>query len=41
MKNYNQLVEKNYNSNWSYIHDHPYRTLIIDGLGSRRLCDST
>ena len=34
MKNYNQSVEINHNPNWSYISDHPYRILIIDGLVS-------
>ena len=23
---------------WSYISDHPYRTLIIGGSGSRKTC---
>ena len=34
MKNYNQSVEINHKPNWSYISDHPYRILIIDGLVS-------
>ena len=34
MKNYDQLVEINHNSNWSYIPDNPYRILIIGGSGS-------
>ena len=34
MNNYDQSAEINHNSNWSYIPDHPYRTLIIGGLGS-------
>ena len=29
MKNYDESVEKNNNSNWPYIPDHPYRILII------------
>ena len=35
MKNYDQSVEINHNSNWSYITDHPYRILIIGGSRSR------
>ena len=34
MKNYDQSVEINYNPNWPYIPDHPYRILIICGSGS-------
>ena len=34
MKNYNLSVKINHNSNWPYIPEHPYRTLIIGGLGS-------
>ena len=34
MKNYDQSVEINHNSNWPYISDKPYRTLIIYGSGS-------
>ena len=34
MKNYDQSVEINPNPNWPYIPDHPYRILIIGGLGS-------
>ena len=34
MKNYNQSVKINHNSNWYYIPDHPYRIFIICGLGS-------
>ena len=34
MKNYGKSVEINYNPNWSYIPDHPYRILIIGGSGS-------
>ena len=34
MKNYDQTVRKNHNLNWPHIPDHPYRTLIISGLGS-------
>ena len=33
MKNCNQSVEINYNPDWSYVPDHPYRTLIIGGSG--------
>ena len=29
MKNYDKLVEINYNPNWPYIHYHPYRILIV------------
>ena len=36
MKNYDQSVEINYNPNWQYISDHPYRILIIGGSGLRR-----
>ena len=31
MKNYDQSVKINHNSNWPYILDHPYRILIIGG----------
>ena len=34
MKNYDQSVEINQNSNWPYTPDHPYRILIIGGSGS-------
>ena len=34
MKNYDQSVEINHNSNWPYILDHPYRILIISCSGS-------
>ena len=34
MKNYDQSVEINHNPNWPSILDHPYRILIIGGLGS-------
>ena len=34
MKNYDQSVEINRNPNWLFIHDHPYRILIIGGSGS-------
>ena len=33
-KNYDESAEINHNPNWSYIPDHPYRTLIIGGSGS-------
>ena len=36
MKNYDESVEKNYNLNWLYIPDHPYRILITGGSGSRQ-----
>ena len=34
MKNYNKSVKMNHNPNQSYICDHHYRILIIDGSGS-------
>ena len=34
MKNYVQSAEINHNPNQPYIPDHPYRILIIGGLGS-------
>ena len=34
MKNYGQSVKINHNPNWPYIPDHPYRIVIIGGLGS-------
>ena len=34
MKNYDKLVEINYNPNWTYIPDHPEGILIITGSGS-------
>ena len=33
IKNYDQWVEINHNSNWLYIPDHPHRVLIIGGSG--------
>ena len=36
VKNYDQSVEISHNPNWPYIPDHhPYRILIIGGLGSK------
>ena len=34
MKNYDQSVKINQNSNWPYILDHPNRILIIGSSGS-------
>ena len=37
MLNFDDYVNENkieHNKNWSYIPDHPYRILIIGGLGS-------
>ena len=34
MKSFDQSVEINDDPKWSYIPDHPYRVLIIGGLGS-------
>ena len=34
MKNYDDSVEINHNPNWSYIPDHSYKILIVDGSGS-------
>ena len=34
MKNYDESVEVNHNTNWPYIPDHPYWILIIGGSGS-------
>ena len=34
MKNYDESVEINHNSNWPYIPDHPYKILIFGGSGS-------
>ena len=36
MKNYDQSVEINHNSNQPYILDDPYRITIIGGSGSRK-----
>ena len=36
MKNCDQSVEINYNLNWPYVPDRPYRILIIGGSGSRK-----
>ena len=36
MKNYDQSVEINYNPDWPYIPEHPYRILIIGGSGSEK-----
>ena len=33
MRNYDQSVEINHNPNCPYIADHPYRILIIGGVG--------
>ena len=34
MQNFEELFEICHNLNWPYIPDHPYRTLVIGGLGS-------
>ena len=34
MKNYDESVEIHHSPNWSYIPDHPYRILMIDGSRS-------
>ena len=34
LRNYDESVKINRNSNWSYITDHPYMILIIGGSGS-------
>ena len=34
MKNYDELVEIDHNSNWSYIPHHPYTIFIIGESGS-------
>ena len=34
IKNYDLSIEMNHTPNWPYIPDHPYRILIIGGLGS-------
>ena len=36
MKNFDGSVKLNHNPNWPYITDHPYRILIIGGLGSSK-----
>ena len=36
MKNYDESVKINRNSNWLYIPDQPYRILIIGGSGSTK-----
>ena len=36
MNNYDESVEINNNSIWPYIPCHPYRVLIIAGLGSSK-----
>ena len=36
MKNYEQLAEIDYNPNWVYIPDHPYRILITGSSGSEK-----
>ena len=34
MKTFDKPVKKYHNLKWSYIPDHPYKILIIGGLGS-------
>ena len=34
MKNYDESVETDHDSNWPYFPDHPYRILIIGGYRS-------
>ena len=34
MKNHDESVEINHNSNWPHVLDHPYRSLIIGGSRS-------
>ena len=36
MKNYDQSVEVDHNTNHIYTPDHPYRILIIDRSGSEK-----
>ena len=36
MKNYDQSLEINHNTNWHHIPDHPYRILIIGGSRTRK-----
>ena len=36
MKNYEESVEKNHDSNWPYIPDHRHNILIIGGSGSSK-----
>ena len=33
IENYNESVETTRSPNWSYIQNHPYRVLVIGGLG--------
>ena len=37
MKNYDKLLEINYNPNWPYIHYHPYRILIAGDCDQGKL----
>ena len=37
MENYDESVKVKHNPNWPYIPDHPYRILIIGGLGSGKI----
>ena len=37
MRCYDESVEINHNPNWLYISDHPYRTLIVGGVGSAKI----
>ena len=37
MKNDDQSVEINHNTNWLYIPDHTYRILIVGGSGSVKI----
>ena len=36
MRNYDKTVKINHTRNWPYLPHHPYRILIIGGLGSRK-----
>ena len=33
MKNYDESIKINHIPNWAYIHDYPYRILVIGGTG--------
>ena len=38
IKSHDESIKINHIPNWPYIHDHPYKILIIGGSGSGKTC---
>ena len=37
MRNFDELVKTNHNTNWPYIPNNPYRILVLDGSRSDKI----